>query len=179
MENVDKELLKVLLEVAKAISTIIGAILMIALLWFRSRDKKAHDDQLSRVEGKLEVLTQGFDETVTKSQALSIVDSVYSNMDSVLHCWFCGYIRSGKPEMTAGEWNLDLVIKSQRLLVKERLDVFVYNKQSLGSFVEEEGFKKLCAEFKKGIKTFNNTEGIAKYITNKLDELKMEVKDRL
>lgn len=179
MEELDKELLKSALDALTAGCALIGTVLMITLLWLRGKDKKNQESQLSVLAGKLQILTQGFDENATKDQVEKIVDSVYTNAAHTLTYWLVSYIKAGKPAMTEGDWNLSLVIKAQRIMVKSRLDVFKYNDKALGSYVKEHSFEKLCEELTKGIQTFDNTGGVSKYVANKLDELKIEVTGKL
>jgi hypothetical protein len=179
MEQLDKELIKAICDAITAVSSVIAALLMLVLIWLRGKDKKAHDTQLSVLAGKLQVLTQGFDENATKDQAEKVIDAVYTNAAHTLTYWLISYIKSGKPKMTEGDWNLSLVIHSQWIMVKSRLDVFKYKEQSLGSYVKEDSFNKLCDELTKGVQTFDNTGGVSKYVANKLDELKVEVTGKL
>jgi hypothetical protein len=179
MENIDKELLKSAFEAITAGFAVLSTVLMLVLLWFRGKDKKTHDTQLSVLEGKLQILTQGFDENATKDQAEKIIDAVYTNAAHTLTFWLVSYIKAGKPAMTEGDWNLSLVIHSQWIMVKSRLDVFRYKDKALGSYVKEDSFKKLCTELTTGIQTFDNTGGVSKYVANKLDELKVEVTEKL
>ncbi len=179
MEQIDNELIKAICDVIAAGCALIGTILMLLLIWFRGKDKKNHETQLSVLSGKLQILTQGFDENATKDQADKIVDAVYTNAAHTLTFWLVSYIKAGKPEMTEGDWNLSLVIHAQWIMVKGRLDVFKYNNKTLGSYVKEDSFDKLCEELTKGVQTFDNTGGVSKYVANKLDELKIEVTGKL
>jgi hypothetical protein len=179
MEELDKELLKSAFNAITAGFSVLGTCLMLLLLWFRGKDKKNNETQLSVLAGKIEILTQGFDENATKVQAEKVIDSVYSNAAHTLTFWLVSYIKAGKPPMTEGDWNFSLVIHAQWIMVKGRLDVFKYKDEALGSYVKEESFKKLCKELTNGIQTFDNTGGVSKYVANKLDELKVEVTEKL
>jgi hypothetical protein len=179
MEQLDNEVMKALFNAITAGFSVIGTILMILLVWFRGKDKKTHETQLSVLSGKLQILTQGFDENATKDQAEKIVDSVYKNAAHTLTFWLVAYIKAGKPAMTEGDWNLSLVTHAQWIMVKSRLDVFKYSDKSLGSYVKKDSFERLCAELTKGVQTFDTTGGVSKYVENKLDELKIEVTGKL
>lgn len=179
MDKLDKEMLKAISEAVVAVFSFGSMILTIALLWYRSRDKKANADTLTVIRTHLETLTQGYNSNVSHEQADKILEAVYTNMGHVLNCWLCSYIREGKPVMTPGKWNLELVIKAEYLLIKDKLGVFKYNGANMGDLVNKKSFDKLCEDVTDQVKTFDNTEGVSKYLTNKVDGLKLEVKEKL
>lgn len=179
MEAPDNQTAKAIAEAVTAAFSFGSTVLAAVILWLRGRDKKTSDEKLRVLEAKLQTLTDGYNDNVSKAQAEQLIELAFDNSACVLHCWFCRYIAAGKPVWTAGDWNLELTIHSQWNMVKGRLNVFKYEGKSLGDLVKEDSFNKLADEFDEGISTFSCTDGLSRYVNNQMNELKQEVKDKL
>jgi len=173
---------QVMVSVGEAISAGFSFLTVVAgglIMFFRSKDKKDNTGKLDRIETEVTTISRQYEGNNSPQQIKVVVSITYQNFEATLSRFLLDYVRAGKPPFTPGQWCLESVFDSGFLRVKDTLDEFKHKGTPSGSYVAKESFKALEDKMRESILTFNDTEGLEKYVEDEVRTLKAEVTDKL